>query len=46
MAERWRPCGLAGGMDLPTSVAPFILSGASLRAIDSVMGFDAVRGTA
>src|SRR5215467_8354517 len=30
-------CGLAGGMDLPTSVAPFILRGASLLGIDSVM---------
>ena len=30
-------CGLAGGMDLPTSVAPFILRAASLIGIDSVM---------
>ncbi len=30
-------CGLAGGMDLPTSVARFILRGASLIGIDSVM---------
>jgi acrylyl-CoA reductase (NADPH) len=30
-------CGLAGGMDLPTSVAPFILRGVSLFGIDSVM---------
>jgi acrylyl-CoA reductase (NADPH) len=30
-------CGLAGGMDLPTSVAPFILRGVSLVGIDSVM---------
>jgi acrylyl-CoA reductase (NADPH) len=30
-------CGLAGGMDLPGSVAPFILRGASLLGIDSVM---------
>jgi acrylyl-CoA reductase (NADPH) len=29
-------CGLAGGMDLPTSVAPFILRGVSLLGIDSV----------
>ena len=29
-------CGLAGGMDLPTSVAPFILRGVSLIGIDSV----------
>ena len=30
-------CGLAAGMDLPTSVAPFILRGVSLLGIDSVM---------
>lgn len=30
-------CGLAGGMGLPTSVAPFILRGVTLRGIDSVM---------
>jgi acrylyl-CoA reductase (NADPH) len=30
-------CGLAGGMDLPTSVAPFILRGITLVGIDSVM---------
>jgi acrylyl-CoA reductase (NADPH) len=30
-------CGLAGGMDLPTSVAPFILRSVSLIGIDSVM---------
>jgi acrylyl-CoA reductase (NADPH) len=30
-------CGLAAGMDLPTSVAPFILRGISLFGIDSVM---------
>jgi acrylyl-CoA reductase (NADPH) len=30
-------CGLAGGMDLPTTVAPFILRGISLIGIDSVM---------
>ena len=29
-------CGLAGGMDLLTSVAPFILRGVSLLGIDSV----------
>ena len=29
-------CGLAGGMDLPTTVAPFILRGVSLIGIDSV----------
>ena len=30
-------CGLAGGMDLPTTVAPFILRGVSLLGINSVM---------
>jgi acrylyl-CoA reductase (NADPH) len=30
-------CGLAGGMDLPVSVAPFILRAVSLLGIDSVM---------
>jgi acrylyl-CoA reductase (NADPH) len=30
-------CGLAGGMDLPMSVAPFILRAVSLFGIDSVM---------
>lgn len=30
-------CGLAGSMDLPTSVAPFILRGVTLKGIDSVM---------
>ncbi len=29
-------CGLAQGMDLPTSVAPFILRGVSLLGINSV----------
>ncbi len=29
-------CGLAGGMDLPTTVAPFILRGVSLIGVDSV----------
>jgi acrylyl-CoA reductase (NADPH) len=29
-------CGLAGGMDLPSSVAPFILRGVRLIGIDSV----------
>src|SRR5271165_401578 len=29
-------CGLAAGMDLPTTVAPFILRGVSLIGIDSV----------
>ena len=30
-------CGLAQGMDLPTSVMPFILRGVSLIGVDSVM---------
>ena len=30
-------CGLAAGMDLPSSVAPFILRGVCLLGIDSVM---------
>ena len=30
-------CGLAQGMDLPTSVMPFILRGVTLAGIDSVM---------
>ena len=30
-------CGLAGGMDFPATVAPFILRGISLIGIDSVM---------
>src|SRR5207247_6035685 len=30
-------CGLAAGMDLPSSVAPFILRGVCLLRIDSVM---------
>lgn len=30
-------CGLAGGMDLPTTVAPFILRGVTLAGVDSVM---------
>ena len=29
-------CGLAGGMDLPTTVAPFILRGVTLAGVDSV----------
>jgi acrylyl-CoA reductase (NADPH) len=39
-------CGLAGGMDLPTSVAPFILRGVSLLGIESVMAPLAVRNLA
>jgi len=30
-------CGLAGGMDLPSTVAPFILRGVTLVGVDSVM---------
>ncbi len=30
-------CGLASGMDFPTTVAPFILRGVTLAGIDSVM---------
>jgi acrylyl-CoA reductase (NADPH) len=36
-------CGNAGGMDLPASVAPFILRGVSLLGIDSVMAPLAMR---
>jgi acrylyl-CoA reductase (NADPH) len=36
-------CGLASGMDLPGSVAPFILRGVSLLGIDSVMAPLALR---
>lgn len=36
-------CGLAQGMDLPTSVAPFILRGVALLGIDSVMAAQARR---
>lgn len=36
-------CGLAQGMDLPTSVAPFILRGVTLAGIDSVMAPKAKR---
>jgi acrylyl-CoA reductase (NADPH) len=39
-------CGWAGGMDLPISVAPFILGGASLFGIESVMSSIADRRTA
>lgn len=39
-------CGLAGGMDLPTSVAPFILRGVSLLGVDSVMCPQEMRRTA
>lgn len=36
-------CGLAQGMDFPSSVAPFILRGITLCGIDSVMAPQAVR---
>jgi acrylyl-CoA reductase (NADPH) len=36
-------CGLAGGMDLPSSVAPFILRGIALLGIDSVMAPKSLR---
>src|SRR6202034_487957 len=39
-------CGLAGGMDLPATVAPFILRAVSLIGIDSVMAPLPVRRTA
>lgn len=36
-------CGLAQGMDLPASVAPFILRGVTLAGVDSVMAPPAAR---
>jgi acrylyl-CoA reductase (NADPH) len=36
-------CGLAGGMDLPTTVAPFILRGVSLLGVESVFAPPTVR---
>ncbi|MBY6089409.1 MDR family oxidoreductase [Maritimibacter alkaliphilus] len=39
-------CGLAGGMDLPGSVAPHILRGVALLGIDSVMAPQAKRDRA
>lgn len=39
-------CGLAGGMDLPASVAPFILRGVALLGVDSVMAPQARRARA
>jgi acrylyl-CoA reductase (NADPH) len=36
-------CGLAQGMDLPSTVAPFILRGVSLMGVDSVMAPMALR---
>lgn len=39
-------CGLAGGMDFPSTVAPFILRGVTLYGIDSVMAPLAIRESA
>jgi acrylyl-CoA reductase (NADPH) len=39
-------CGLAAAMELPTSVAPFILRGVNLLGIDSVMASQARRAAA
>ncbi len=39
-------CGLAGGMDLPATVAPHILRGVALLGIDSVMASQARRDRA
>jgi acrylyl-CoA reductase (NADPH) len=39
-------CGNAGGMDLPTSVAPFILRGVSLLGIESTMALLQIRNEA
>jgi acrylyl-CoA reductase (NADPH) len=39
-------CGLAGGMDFPASVAPFILRGVTLYGIDSVRAPRPLRGEA
>ena len=36
-------CGLAQGMDLPTSVAPFILRAVTLAGVDFVMAPKAAR---
>ena len=36
-------CGLAGGMDFPATVAPFILRGVTLAGVDSVMAPKALR---
>jgi acrylyl-CoA reductase (NADPH) len=36
-------CGLAQGLDLPASVAPFILRGITLQGVDSVMAPMALR---
>lgn len=39
-------CGLAQGMDLPATVAPFILRGITLAGVDSVMAPQVVRRAA
>jgi acrylyl-CoA reductase (NADPH) len=39
-------CGLAQGMDLPATVAPFILRGVTLAGVDSVMAPRALREAA
>lgn len=39
-------CGLAQGMDFPTTVAPFILRGVTLAGVDSVMAPTALREAA
>ncbi len=39
-------CGLAGGIDLPATVMPFILRGVRLQGVDSVMAPIAVRDAA
>jgi acrylyl-CoA reductase (NADPH) len=39
-------CGLAQGMDLATSVAPFILRGVTLAGVDSVMAPKPIRTAA
>jgi acrylyl-CoA reductase (NADPH) len=36
-------CGLAGGMDLPSSVAPFILRNVALLGVESTMSPKALR---
>jgi acrylyl-CoA reductase (NADPH) len=39
-------CGLAGGIDLPTTVMPFILRGVNLLGVDSVQCPTSVRAEA
>jgi acrylyl-CoA reductase (NADPH) len=39
-------CGLAGGIDLPTTVMPFILRGVRLQGVDSVMASTELRTAA